>query len=78
MSTSTKALSSGSQPTASLILPLKYTLLKQLSDTTYLSEGDGGDEIEQISENPAVHEARMVIKNVSVGFALNLDSKSNQ
>ena len=55
MRTATNALSSGNLPTASLILPLKATILKQLDGIE--EQDQGGD------YNPTIHEVKETLKN---------------
>lgn len=54
MKTATKALSSENSPTASMILALKATILRQM---------DGLNIDDMLEVDPAVHEAKMVIKH---------------
>lgn len=66
MKTATHALSVGNQPTASLILPLKATILQQLGNNELRDDeppqDPDGDQEQEL--NPAaVHEAVMLIKN---------------
>lgn len=52
MKTATKALSSENSPTASMILALKATILRQMDDVA-----------DQLETDSAVHEAKMCIKH---------------
>ena len=53
MKAGTNVLSEGAQPTASLILPLKHSIMMQL-DSPY--------DLETENISPAVHEAKMAVK----------------
>lgn len=60
MKTSTNMLSSGCQPTASLILPLKASIIKQMDSDEYgCPDGDHNS----VQCLPIVLEAKMTIKH---------------
>ena len=61
MKTSTCALSSASQPTASLIFPLKASILRQIGGIQTSTETEASDELPSV--NPSVLDAKMAIKH---------------
>lgn len=66
MKTATKALSSENQPTASLILPLKATILRQVDAVSELADDDNEQEGNLGSHShhdPSVYQAKMAIKH---------------
>ena len=58
---STCASSSASKPTASLILPLKASILRQIGMIQASTEPEASDELPSV--NPCVHEAKMALKH---------------
>lgn len=64
LKTATNALSSGKLPTASLILPLKHSIVTQMNSLgADRSDAVDSDDAHAVEVAPVVHECKMAIKH---------------